>query len=240
MRYYLSLIVAAGILFAGSANAAMLTIVSNNTNAIDGFVMESRPNQSFSYVAGDHGTNAVIEVDGNYQGGEAHGLLSFTHLVGPGSGQVPLGATVNQATLTLWLVNDNHNRDVYFYQMTQPWSETTTWNSLGGGVIPGVNADAASMITANLGSSDPVSVSIDVTGIVSNWVQGDANYGWGIVDSVNNGIQFAASENTTGLGAHTPILDVSFNATAVPEPATLSFLVAGGAGLLLLKRRRWH
>jgi len=180
-------------------------------SVIDIMVKSGQSNTVFDYVAGDNGCNAVIEVDNWDNPSVVHGLLCFKDIIGDANGQVPLGTAITQAKIKLWYVNHNGNNDVYFYRMTRSWDETSTWNSIGGGVLPGTNCDAASVVTANFGSSDPRDVEVDVTDIVQGWINGDyANYGFGIINSSNNNLQFAAAENTTGSGAHMPILEVTY------------------------------
>jgi len=180
-------------------------------SVIDIMVKSGQSNTVFDYVAGDNGCNAVIEVDNWDNPSVVHGLLCFKDIIGDANGQVPLGTAITQAKIKLWYVNHNGNKDVYFYRMTRSWDETSTWNSIGGGVLPGTNCGAASVVTANLGNSVPTTVEIDVTDIVQGWISGDyANYGFGIINSSNNNLQFAAAENTTGSGDHTPILEVTY------------------------------
>ena len=136
-------------------------------------------------------------------------------------------------------MNDNANAGTEFCRMTSTWDEASSWNSLGGGVIPGTNADATDSITANFGGSDPVSVSLDVTAHVVSWVEdGNPNHGWGMVDSVANGWQFTSSEESTGgsPGWHTPRLEVDY--TLAPEPSPALLLGLGLVGLAARRRPR--
>ncbi len=219
-------------------HAEMITLVSSNDlHAIDCFVQQNQADTAHDYSADDpdHSTDAVIQVDlrmrnANSQG---HGLLSFHTLFGSGANQIPLGSIINSATLSLWYVNDNKNNDIAMYRMTSLWGETATWNSIGGGIISGSNATASR--TVNWGSTDPVTVSEDVAADLSAWSAGTANYGWGFVNSNANGLQFAATENTTGTaGWHTPTLTVDY--TVVPEPS--SAMLMGVISLVSLWIRR--
>ena len=177
--------------------------VPQDQNTIDIMVKSAQPNTVFDYNAGDEGCNAVIDVSGSV----VHGLLCFKNIVGTGAGQVPQGTQITEAKLRLWYVNDNSNANVYFYRMTVPWDENSTWNSIGGGVQPGVNC--ANSVTRYLGTTHPADVNVDVTNIVQSWINGNyPNYGFGIINSSSNNLQFAAAENTTGTGAHTPKLEI--------------------------------
>jgi len=233
------------VLFVQGAQAALITFTANNSNSYDAYVQQTEPNTAHDYSAsGGYGTNAVIEVDAHMGGGgnsEAQGLLQFLNIIGAGAGQIEAGSTINSATLRLWYVNDNSNNNVDFYRMTSNWNESVTWNSLGGG-INAANADLTTGITTQLGGNiDPASVSIDVTSFVTSWVEGGmANYGWGIINSSNNGLQFASSENTSGTaGWHTPILEVDYTApTAVPEPGTVILMCIGLSGIAGRYRRK--
>ncbi|MDD5134254.1 MAG: DNRLRE domain-containing protein [Phycisphaerae bacterium] len=193
--------------------------IQTNTQAaalqsvIDITVESRNADDVFDYIQ-DSGYK-VIEVD-NWQGGsgEINGLLCFNDIVGDANGQVPQDTVISRATIKLWCVNHNNNNDVYFYRMDVPWTETSTWNSIGGGVNPYVNCDAASAVTANFGNSAPSEIELDVTDIVQGWINGDyPNYGFGIVNSSNNNLQFASAEDTSGGSAHTPILEVGYQSS---------------------------
>lgn len=194
---------------------AQLTYVEQSV--IDIMVKSAQPNIAFDYTSGDQGCNAVIDID---HAPLAHGLLYFKNIVGTEANQVPPRQLITRANLRLWYVNDNGNANVDFYRMTVPWTETSTWNSIGGGLIAGTNYDNSdgNAITANLGSTVPIDVNINVTSIVQSWINGDyENYGFGIINSSNDNFQFAAAENTAGTGAHPPILEVIYQLYSTVE-----------------------
>lgn len=198
-----------------------------NQKVIDVILNPDEPDTSFDYKAGSQGCNAVIEIAKN----STQGLLCFKDIVGSAEWQVPQGAEITEAKLELWYANHNGNNNIYIYRMNVPWTETSTWDSIGGGIISGSNCDSASAITTKLGNSAPMTVEIDVTDIVRGWINGDyANYGLGFVNSKNNNLQFAAAENTTGTGAHTPRLVISYHATDNnPKIALKNTLDYGGS-----------
>ncbi len=198
----------------------------SDQNVIDIMVKSGEPDTSFDYQSGDHGCDAVINIDNWDNPSVIHGLLCFKDIVGDANWQIPQDTEITEAKLELWYVNHNDNEDVYFYRMNRSWTETDTWNSIGGGVDPGDNCDSASAVTANLGNSVPITVEIDVTEIVRGWVNGDYNYGFGIINSSNNNLQFAAAENTTGTGAHTPRLIISYQVD--PKIAVKTTVSYGG------------
>lgn len=205
--------------------------VSTEQSVIDIMVKSGRPDTVFDCMAGDGGCDAVIDVDGWQNGdGYIHGLLLFKDIVGDVNGQVPSGTEITQAKIKLWYVNHNNNADVYFYRMTVPWTELSTWKIVGGGIRPGVNCDSSTVVTTKLGSSVPQTVEVDVTDIVRSWINGDCqNYGFGIVNSSGDNFQFAASENVAGIGAHTPILEIAYS-TVSNEPgiAMQNYVSYGG------------
>lgn len=103
-------------------------------------------------------------------------LFLFTLVAQPAavvSGQVsiPTGATITSATLSLYLYTTDYN-PVTVHRATAIWNETTvTWASF-----------AASYDAAVLGGFTPSAIgwqSVDVTGMVQRWVDGDdPNYGF--------------------------------------------------------------
>ena len=66
------------------------------------------------------------------------GLLRFNDIIGTGTGQIPVGSTINSATLTVSVVNSSTAQmQMSLYRMLSDWDEgLATWNSFGqiGGV----------------------------------------------------------------------------------------------------------
>jgi len=228
------MVLVAGLPSIGKAN--LLTLVSSNgLHAIDAYVQQNEADTAHDFSAdADNGTDAVLQADSQMSGlnSQSQILLSFNTLFGNGSNQIPLGATITSATLNLWYVNDNRNNDIAMYTLTEDWNENVTWNSLGGGIIAGSNATLAR--TVNWGSTDPVTVAIDVFDDVAVWSGGANNYGWGFANSNKNGLQITATENTTGgTGWHTPTLEVAYT---IPEPAAMGLIAFSCLSLLIGRR----
>ena len=88
-----------------------------------------------SWLEGDststnHGAELSILVDDspNY-----HAVIKFPNIFGGGANQIPLGSTINSATLTLVVFDPGS--DISVYQITESWVESqVTWNSRSSGV----------------------------------------------------------------------------------------------------------
>ena len=194
-----------------------------------------------------HGTASEIVVDNdtsNSPFGEdpAHGLLRFEGLFqgvvtegDPAPTRIPQDATIARATLTLNLTDDVDlgNPEIYLYPMTVAWTETSTWNSLGGGVQPGSNAQGQPT-GFFLGDNDPsldFTRSIDVTQAVLDWQGGTPNWGFGIVAEDlafnDDGIGIRSSEDANS--ALRPTLEVEFHYTALNAPPTVTQLLTPSA-----------
>jgi hypothetical protein len=108
-------------------------------------------------------------------------LMRFDNIFGDNPGQIPADAVIVATELVLD-VNDGGDGSP-LYRMTTPWdSETTTWNSIGGGIIPGVQcqpfADSQIHVVDGSGSTGVGSISVSVTPDIIAWAGGEANYGW--------------------------------------------------------------
>ena len=69
---------------------------------------------------------------------ESQSLIRFDSLFGSGTGQIPLGSTINNATLRLYLYGvQNPTQVLGVYNISTNWGDSSTWNSLGGGITPG-------------------------------------------------------------------------------------------------------
>ncbi len=200
--------------------------VGGYTGTVDAYVREGRPDKSYQ-------TAAEINVDGaDNTNTQIQGLISFMGIFGNGPGQIPLGATITSATLTL-SVNDGTSDPVSFYRMAQDWTviPSLTWNSLGGGIQ--TNGSEA-LTTSDLSLPNLASGihAINVTQSLQAWSGGAANFGWMLSSGGSNGFAFSSSE-----GGAAPILTVTYEISSDPVPGLVvaqsdgtTVVTEGGAG----------
>src|SRR6185503_6506011 len=153
-----------------------------------------------------HGAATAVSVD-NDDTGIAQGLLRFDNIFGGGPTQIPLGAAIVSATLTLNQVDPGSA--VNFHRMLVTWDQTTaTWNSM----VDGVANDGVEAVVA----SDAISINepfangpmaIDVTASLRAWSAGQANFGWGIRSTGGGGWDWNTSESGAGTA---PLLTVEY------------------------------
>ncbi|MDY6839027.1 MAG: DNRLRE domain-containing protein, partial [Thermodesulfobacteriota bacterium] len=157
-----------------------------------------------------HGDLDSVEWDNDDPSGTGqykYALLRFDDLFGSGPGQIPVGATIQSATLDYVVYNTGDPADVH--EVTVDWAEDVTYDAFGGEA--GVQADeyGASLGSAS-GSSTGVQ-SVDVTASLAAWSSDpSANRGWIFLPTDTDGVDFRSSEYTTS--AQRPILTVEYNA----------------------------
>ncbi|MEM6395007.1 MAG: DNRLRE domain-containing protein [Bacteroidota bacterium] len=127
-----------------------------------------------------------------------HGLLQFKYIFGTEVGQVPSGAIITSAILTLDVFNQG-GAGVEMSRVLGPWGElTATWNNftLNGNTESGVQRDGVEA-TANLRFIRPtVGIKeIDVTEDVQGWSDFGNNNGWAFFNPSNNGFEFESSNS---------------------------------------------
>lgn len=166
-------------------------------------------------------------------GAEVQALLRFDSLFGVAPDQIPAGATITAAVLTLFTTNASNAPTgvISLYQMTTTWDESSTWNSLGGGVQVGseseaVADDAHSVPTPN------ATTTFDVLAAVLAWQGGDTNFGWLITNDSTDGVQFSSAEGTTA--GNRPMLSIDF--IPIPEPGSLTLAGLAAAAALCVRR----
>ena len=145
------------------------------------------------------GTTTVLNLDTDDPNGTGHwseALLRFDNLFGTGASQVPLGAHILSATLTLQTTDTGDGGELH--RMLQSWSANdATWNTM----VNGIQADgieAAAQIAASTGRVGSLGATpIDVTGSVQSWADGAANYGWAMLPLGTDGWRFASSEQAS-------------------------------------------
>lgn len=133
-------------------------------------------------------------------------LIRFDNISGGGGDQIPGDATVLSAKLKLWTTNTGSS--VSLHKMLVPWSETSTWTSLGNGIVANdvQAASAADFSYAPKTANEPFY--FDVSDSVQSWLDGQANNGWVLLSSGADDYQFNASEAATL--AVRPELEVSY------------------------------
>jgi hypothetical protein len=150
--------------------------------------------------------NTFVTVDLDDAGGISYGLLRFEGVFGSNPDQVPLGAEITTATLTITHSAANANGDpVEMHRLLIPFDEATaTYNNFG--PIPGLQADgteaaiAVDTLILSAGLVVPFTFTIDVKTTVQAWSNGDPNYGWGFVPTGTDGYRWDTSESANPPG----------------------------------------
>jgi hypothetical protein len=189
------------------------------------------------------GASSTLTVDGDDSGSQAQILLRFDNLVGTAASQIPAGATVTSATLTVQVMNQGSGFAVH--RMIAPWSESSTWNSLVNGVSANGTEAVATPVTsagANNSSANVTtgSLNLTITSAVQEWVNGTANQGLVLLPyaSGSDGVDIYTKEWATL--TQRPRLSVTF--TAAPRDAAPLIVneVFRGAPAAVASTEPWH
>jgi hypothetical protein len=174
--------------------------VNGYEGTLDTWVSQQSPNTSFgnndTRVSDDDTANSFFT---DYRG---QALVRFDGIIG--ADQVPAGATIVNATLVIDLSDDIDtpffDPSFFVYQVIRDWNESSTWNSLGGGLSLG--ADLGAVIGSFRGDNVPSGDSmrrIDVTAAMQAWADGAPNFGLAILPQIisgnDDGIEIRSSEN---------------------------------------------
>lgn len=159
------------------------------------------------------------------------GLIRFDNLFGGGPGQIPVGSTINSATLRFNTENPSNNT-MALHEMLQTWTEAATYAANFGGNGIQTNGVEAKLLAVD--TDTPAAngfIIYDVTASLQNWVTNPAqNFGWAVIPGGTDGWQFTSSEGATT--ANRPFLDINYTLAAVPEPSSIAlFTVLGFVGV---------
>jgi hypothetical protein len=157
----------------GQPNAAGPYSSTRDTYLGSGAAGSTLPGQSQA-----NATSLVADGDGDQE----VMLLAFDNLIGTASGQVPPGASIARAVLTLTTEGTGAEsaHGGRLHRMLVGWGEASTWDSLGAGVQLGLECDASidASSTGQVGTKG--TRSFDVTGSVQAWSNGAVNHGWAV------------------------------------------------------------
>lgn len=145
-------------------------------------------------------------------------LLRFDDIIGSSPGQIPPGATIQRAILTLTSEGQGAATltGAALHRMLIPWSEASTWNSLGAGVQLGVEAASTPDLVTAATAAEKGTHSYDVTASVQAWANGQTNWGWVFMSAGTDRWDFRSSDWPQS--AERPLLTVRFTAEC-PVPA---------------------
>jgi hypothetical protein len=150
----------------------------------DTYIFDGAPNTNFGADSELFMDTAGCDTGGNV----CKALIKFPNLIGLNSGQIPTGVAVQSANLEFTVTDPGSAQNVY--QVSESWEEmTATWNSFAVAGSPGIKL-LLGTITPNTGR-----MSIDITDIVQNWVNGDANEGILFDPTSGNGADLDSSES---------------------------------------------
>lgn len=190
-----------------------------------------------------YGSSATITVDNDvsnsaFSDKQGQGLVRFDDLFqdpveegDPAPTRIPRGARITSAKLLLTLKDDVDSPSCgglkfSVYRMTRDWNESSTWNSLSGGLAPGSDMQSSALGTF-AGDNDPdndYGRSVDVTAAVQAWANGEANYGFGIVsgnvDWCDDGVDIYSSKD--GTVSNRPMLSVTYTYDVANEPPVVT------------------
>lgn len=243
MRAHIGLLALAGAAALVGPAVAHATVITfqQGANGYSGAVDTYIANRASDINVNFSGSGAIWVDAGPEQ---YQGLLRFGGIFGNGPGQIPLGSTINSATLTLTVdtITSAEGSGSQLFRMVQSWNASDTWTTgygSNGVQTDGIEALATSdgFIGANSSANNLAQGAVanaNVTATLQAWSGGAVNNGWllNYFPLGTGGLALASSDN--GTASRRPLLTVDY--TAVPEPATLTVLA--GAIVLLNARRR--
>lgn len=160
----------------------------------------------------NHGGDADVQVDvpGTVPADAKHGLLRFDNIFGSGPNQIPPGATISSANLTVNVTNLSVDTRS-LHRMLQSWTDADTWDTRVGGIqADDVEARSTADSTSTFASTGATSFS--VTADVAAWQAGATRNGWAIFCANTDGWAFTSAQGATQ--SQRPMLSVTY----VPHP----------------------
>ncbi len=171
---------------------------------------------------------------------DTYGLIKFDDIFGAGSSQLSIDVNITSAELHLWLKreSDAFTNTINLYQLTKDWDELTVTGTDYGGLHANTTGSAIDVYNSSTPGGVPQELIFDVMPSLLDWqsVDGVTNFGWGIESQTLHAVNYFYS-NDSG-GSYTPYLVLNYEATSVPEPATILLIGTGLARLVGLRIRK--
>ncbi|KPJ74626.1 MAG: hypothetical protein AMJ54_16870, partial [Deltaproteobacteria bacterium SG8_13] len=175
--------------------------VNGYSGTVDTHIMEAEPDSS-------HGDLASVEWDNDDPSGSGQdkfALIRFDNLFGSGPGQIPVGSTIQSATLRYVVFNTGNPADVN--EIAVDWAEDVTFAGFGGDA--GVQPDDYGSALGSAGGSAMGNQVVDVTASLAAWAGNPtANRGWIFRPTGTDGVDFRSSEYA--VAGERPLLTVVY------------------------------
>lgn len=195
----------------------------------DTWIDEDDPDTSF----GEQDTRWSDDDTANsiFSDSRGQSLIRFDDVFSEGieTGRVPAGSTIRSATLVLDVAADIDNPFAnprfFVHPVLVPWQETSTWNSMGGGLSVGSDIGPAigDFLGDNVRDGDTMR-RVDITSLAQAWSNGQSNWGIAILPEIiagnDEGIEIWTSESGNPLLR--PRLEVVFDLPPAPPTPDLN------------------
>jgi CSLREA domain-containing protein len=181
--------------------------VDGYTGTQDTYVEDSTPSTAYGSAT------TVLTDDGSPL---AQGLLKFDNLFGSGVGQIPLGATINSASLSFYVTQRDVADTVSLYRMLSTWSESSTWNTLGTGVQTDGSEAASTAETSFSAGTTGWNTLNGLAATVQAWADGAANHGWAFITQNPGADNWTFASSEYGTVNLRPYLVINYTPPAVP------------------------
>lgn len=164
------------------------------------------------------GSNSFT-LDGSDGGLPTHVAIRFDDIFGDAVHQIPLGAQIDSAQLTLNITNEGDDFSIHQIADGFEWDAfSATWNQFGQSNNDGIQVGTETTADSIISSGTTGKQNIDVTAIMTAWSEGAANAGFALIPGGSNGVDFHTSE--TDVSTERPTLTVSYTRI---DPNTPSF-----------------
>lgn len=170
-----------------------------------------------------HGSDTQLVMDASPA--LSQGLIRFDQIFGTGPGQVPPGATILSAKLSILTgsaTNDNSLDTMSLHQLLVPFDASSTWNSLTNGITVGSEAVTNPEFSLLANTLSDLAI-FDVTDSITAFGNGSAtNFGWLLNPSGTDGWRPTSSDGL--VVADRPMLQITY---AIPEPSLAIWPILG-------------
>jgi len=187
-------------------------------STVDTYIMQDEPTTP-------HGGEAAFGWDNDDPRNTGHdnfGLLRFDNIFGAGTNQIPLGSTIETATLTYVVSDTGDAADVN--EVAIDWAETVTYDTFG--TTAGVQTGDYGPSVGSAAAATTGAKTLNVQTSLQRWAGGTTNYGWIFRPTGSGGVDVRSSEYTTA--TQRPKLEVRYclastDPTIIVTPDALSF-----------------